>query len=99
MKMLINGQKVPRFGGKYQFRDSKSSAKDIYSQISNTKESVSEVAQSSPTLCDPVDCSPPGSSIHGILQARILEWVAISFSRVLPDPGIKPRSPILQADL
>ena len=42
---------------------------------------VSEVAQSCPTLCDPVDCSPPGSSIHGILQARILEWVAISFSR------------------
>ena len=33
------------------------------------------------TLCDPVDCSPPGSSIHGILQARILEWVAISFSK------------------
>ena len=41
----------------------------------------SEVAQSCPTLCDPVDCSPPGSSIHGILQAKILEWVAISFSR------------------
>ena len=43
------------------------------------------VAQSCPTLCDPVDCSPPGSSVHGILQARILEgvleWVAISFSR------------------
>ena len=38
---------------------------------------MSEVAQSCPTLCDPVDCSPPGSSIHGILQARILEWVAI----------------------
>ena len=34
-----------------------------------------------PTLCDPVDCSPPGFSIHGILQARILEWVTISFSR------------------
>ena len=33
------------------------------------------------TLCDPMDCSPPGSSVHGILQARILEWVAISFSR------------------
>ena len=44
---------------------------------------VSEVAQLCPTLCDPVDCSPPGSSVHGILQARILEWVAISFSRVL----------------
>ena len=33
------------------------------------------------TLCNPMDCSPPGSSIHGILQARILEWVAIPFSR------------------
>ena len=43
--------------------------------------SESEVAQSCPTLCNPVDCSPPGSSVHGILQARILEWVAISFSR------------------
>ena len=41
----------------------------------------SEVAQSCPTLRDPVDCSPPGFSVHGILQARILEWVAISFSR------------------
>ena len=38
-----------------------------------------EVTQSCPTLCDPVDCSPPGSSVHGILQTRILEWVAISF--------------------
>ena len=37
--------------------------------------------QSCPILCDPIDCSPPGSSVHGILQARILEWVAISFSR------------------
>ena len=36
---------------------------------------------SCPTLCDPVDCSPPGSSVHGTLQARILEWVAVSFSR------------------
>ena len=44
-------------------------------------ESESEVTQSCPTLCDPMDCSPPGSSVHGILQARILEWVAISFSR------------------
>ena len=38
-------------------------------------------AQSCPTLCNPVDCSPPGSSVHGILQARMLEWVAISSSR------------------
>ena len=40
-----------------------------------------KVAQSCPNLCDPVDCSPPGSSVHGILQARILEWVAIPFTR------------------
>ena len=58
----------------------------------------SEVAQSCPTLCDPVDCSPPGSSVHGILQARILEWVALSFSRGSSWQGIKPRSPALQAD-
>ena len=43
--------------------------------------SESEVAQSCPTLCDPMDYSLPGSSAHGILQARVLEWVAISFSR------------------
>ena len=40
------------------------------------------VAQLCPTLCDTMDCSPPGSSVHGILQARILEWVAIPFSRL-----------------
>ena len=45
-----------------------------------------EVAQSFPTLCNPMDCSPPGSSVHGILQARILEWVAISFSRESSQP-------------
>ena len=42
--------------------------------------SESEVAQLCPTLCDPMDCSPPGSSLHGIFQARVLEWVAIAFS-------------------
>ena len=40
----------------------------------------SEVAQLCPTLSDPMDCSPPGSSVHGILQARVLEWGAIAFS-------------------
>ena len=40
-----------------------------------------EVTQSCPTLCDPMDCSPPGSLVHGIFQAWILEWLAISFSR------------------
>ena len=42
--------------------------------------SESEVAQSCPTLSDPIDCSPPGSSVHGIFQARVLEWGAIAFS-------------------
>ena len=44
--------------------------------------SESEVAQSCSTLCDPMDCSPLGSSVHGIFQARVLEWVAIAFSAV-----------------
>ena len=44
------------------------------------------VAWSCPTLCDPMGCSPPGFSIHGILQARILQWVAIPFSRGTSQP-------------
>ena len=44
-------------------------------------ETESDVIQSCPTLCNPIDCSPPGSSVHGILQARVLEWGAIAFSR------------------
>ena len=56
------------------------------------------VAQSGLTLYDPMDCSLPGSSVHGILQARILEGVVIPFSRDLPGPGIEPGSPALQAD-
>ena len=53
--------------------------------------SESEVAQSRPTPSDPMDCSPPGSSVHGIFQARVLEWGAIAFSSttvmttILPD--------------
>ena len=56
------------------------------------KETESEVAQSCLTLCDPMDCSPPGSPVHGIFQARILEWVPF------PSPGIESGSPTLQAD-
>ena len=88
---------------------------------------VYSVTQSCPTLCDPMDCSPSGSSVygivqarqlvkvkvaqacltlcdpmdytaHGILQARILEWVALPSPGDLPDPGIKPGSPALQVD-
>ena len=57
------------------------------------------VAQSCPTVCDPMGCSLSGFSVHGILQARILEWAAIPSPVDLPDPGIEPGSPAaLQAD-
>ena len=58
------------------------------------------VAQSCPTLCDPMDCSPPGSSVHGILQPRILYWRELPCPPPgdLPDLGIEPGSPDLQTD-
>ena len=56
------------------------------------------VTQFCPTLWDPTDCSPQGSSVHGILQARILEWVAIPFSMGSSRPRDQTRSPALQAD-
>ena len=49
-----------------------------------------KLLQLCPTVCDSMDCNLPGSSVHGILQARILEWVAMPFSGDLPDPGIEP---------
>ena len=49
----------------------------------------SEAAQSCPTPSDPMDCSPPGSSVHGIFQARVLEWGAIAFSVVVSSRGQK----------
>ena len=52
--------------------------------------SESEVAQSSPTLSDPMDCSLPGSSVHGIFQARVLEWGAIAFSVMSLGPLLFP---------
>ena len=51
-----------------------------------------QLLQSCPTLCDPIDCSPPGSSVRGILQARIPAWVAFSSPGNCPDPGLKPES-------
>ena len=60
-----------------------------------SQEMLCLVTQLCPTLFDPKVCSLPGSSVHGILQARILEWVAMPFST---NPGIKPRSRTLQVD-
>ena len=60
--------------------------------IFNQRLSEALVTQSCPTLCNPMDCSLPGFSVHGILQARILEWVTVIPPRDLPDPGIEPKS-------
>src|SRR5574340_824832 len=54
--------------------------------------SESEVAQSCPTLSDPMDCSPPGSSVRGVFQARVLEWGAIAFSESNPKVLFNPLS-------
>ena len=56
------------------------------------------IAQSCLILCNPIDYSLPGSTLHGILQARILEWIAIPFSRASSLSGVEPGSPALQAD-
>ena len=56
------------------------------------------IAQLCPTLCDPMDCGPPVPVSMGIPQAIKLEWVAISFTRDLPNPGIEPRSSTLQVE-
>ena len=61
----------------------------LISHASKGKES--EVAQSCLTLCDPIDCSLPGSSVHGIFQAILLEWIAISFSRGSSQPRDQTR--------
>ena len=60
-------------------------------EVSRLPSMWSEVTQSCPTLCNLMDCSPPGFSVHGIFQARILEWVAISFSRASSRPRDQTR--------
>ena len=60
--------------------------------------SESEVAQSCPTLRDPMDCSPPGSSIHGIFQARVLEWGATAFSDDPPPRVMEMKSKQVGSD-
>ena len=61
-------------------------AEDIKKRWQEYTESESEISWSFPTLCDPIDCSLSGSSIHGIFQARTLDWVAISFSKRSSQP-------------
>ena len=59
---------------------------------------LSAVPGRSARLCDPMGCSPPGSSDHGILQARVLEWVAMPLQGIFPTQGLNPGLPALQAD-
>ena len=58
------------------------------------KSPMCSVTWSCLTLCDPKDCSPPGSSLCRILQARLLEWIAMPSPGILPSPGIEPASPV-----
>ena len=81
----------------------KGKTRDLFKKIRDTegtfhakKEKVKSLSHV--RLCDPMGCSPPGSSIHGILQARVLGGVPFPSPGDLPDPGIEPRSPTLQAD-
>ena len=60
-------------------------------QPGNANAAAAKSLQSCPTLCDPIDSSPPGSAVPGILQARTLEWVAIAFSKLVPT---NPKFPI-----
>ena len=69
-----------------------------HAEIDSTEFGISSLLLFSPIqlICNPMDCGPPESSVHGISQARILEWFAISSLGNLPNPGIKPASPALQ---
>ena len=69
-----------------------------FSGINTQEKVIALIAQLCPTLCNPMECSPPGSSVHGIFWVRILKWFVISFYRGLPNPGIEPWSLALQAD-
>ena len=91
---LLNSMKCP-FEKKIKFLQT-----DIFPVHEDTTcgKQCALCAKSFQTLCDPVDCSPPGSSVHGILQARILEWVAMPSFKGSSQLGDQTRSPTLLAD-
>ena len=70
----------------------------LHSALSLNSYLVTKFSRCVQLFCNPMDCSLQGSSLPGILQARVLEWVAISFCRGSSQPGIEPGSPALQAD-
>ena len=69
-----------------------------YYQLNNTSAALRLAAQLCPALCDPMECSPPDSSAHGILQARTLQWIAMPSSRGSSQPRDQTWYPVLQAD-
>ena len=73
-------------------------SKDLYRKSILKRVGICLVAQLCPTLCHPMDCSPPGSSVQGILQARNWSGLPRPPPGDSPNPGIEPRSPTLQAD-
>ena len=79
--IFIRGSSSPPDSGSQPQKSSGWMPLSLTSRIWPNKVKSSQVAQSCPILCDPMDYSLPGSSVHGIFQARVLEWVAISFSR------------------
>ena len=81
IKIVIMIETPCPFGGYYEIQNSLNSLRDShFLSTSILAAAAAKSLLSWPTLCDPIDSSPPGSSVPGTLQARILEWVAISFS-------------------
>ena len=71
---------------------------ELFADMDVERETESEVAQSCPTLCNPMDCSLPGSSVHGFSRQEYWSGLPFPSPGDLPDPRIEPRSPALQAD-
>ena len=81
--MYLNYQSLASFG-KGELRD----FCILRANVDEGEEVKVSVTEPCPTLCDPMDCSPPGLSVHGVFQARILKWVAISFSNNVGGPHL-----------
>ena len=91
---LLQAQHHIPSGGTKAANPDKEASRANHQLTGNTEDKCvrAKSCQLCPTLCNPMDCSPPGSSVHGILQARILEWVAMPSSRGSSQPGTEPKS-------
>ena len=86
VRVIVQEAIIKTIPKKTKCKKAKWLSEEVLQTAVKRRESESEFTQSCPTLCDPIDCSLPGSSVHGIFQARVLEWVAISFSRRVSQP-------------